>query len=108
MIGVGRSRKFPRFTATTCSVRGTCAVGRDVLSSSAIGPCLTLVLIPQTGKGSAGTCCACVVEDSCLVRAWCAVLSAYHTFIRILAGGAYRVGVTVVFALVGGVGAFER
>ena len=108
IIGVGRSRIFPQPTTTTYTVRGTCAVGRDVLAAGAIGPWLTSVLIPQTGKASAIACCACVIEYSCLVRAWGTVLSAYHAFVGILAGGANRVLVAVVFALGGGCGTSFR
>ena len=49
-----------------------------------------------------------MVEDFCLVRAWGTVLSADDSFVRILAGGAYCVGVPVVFALGGGGRAIKR
>ena len=45
-----------------------------------------------------------MIESSSFVVTCGTVLRTYHAFIRVLTGGAYRIGVTIVFALGWGVG----
>ena len=65
---------------------------------------MAFILIPYIVILSWGANFTGVVEYSGLVVTCRAVLSANDTFVRILAGGAYCVGVAVVSALAGGVG----
>ena len=66
------------------------------------------MLIPYIVILSWGASFTGVVEYSRLVVTCRAVLSANDTFVRILAGGAYCVGVPVTLALGGSIGAFKR
>ena len=66
---------------------------------------MAFVLIPYIVILSWGASFTGVVEYSGLVVTYRTVLGANDTFVRILAVGAYGVGVPVVFALVGGGGA---
>ena len=63
------------------------------------------MLIPYIVILSWGASFTGVVEYSGLVVTCRAVLRAYHAFVRMLAAGAYCVGVPVVIALGGGGGA---
>ena len=69
---------------------------------------MAFILIPYIVILSWGASFTGVVEYSGLVVTCRAVLRAYHSFVRILTGGAYCVGVPVVFALGGGGRAIKR